>query len=254
MSLELRPAVVEAGPLRFARFAYRPNALGYCGGDDADSLRQHVAAGVVDPDLVRLCREFEGAYPYLEQIATGAGIEDPLDRRVVEAYWVGSDLLGLVEPAGFGLDLERRFRGRTAAREWPWLGTKPAAGALPHHSFHVLEVFPRVGLIRGGAAASIVPTMTQCLVRPAEVVAVEPDRLLVLARGLELGNGRLRLGEPRIESCLTDPAGLASIDPLGPGDTVAIHWGWACDRLDAGRLANLERATAHSLALANATI
>ncbi len=252
--IEARPALVVPGELLFARFAYRPNALGYCGGDDAVALLQHIAAGVVDPELVRLCREFEGAYPYLERIAADAGIANPLDADVVEAYWIGSDLLEATNPGDFQIDLTGRFRGRTTRREWPWLAAKPAAGALPHHSFHVLEVFPRVGLIRGGAAAAIVPTMNQCLVRPAEVVAVEPGGLLVRARGLELEDGRLRLGEPRLEQCLRESDGLAGLSQAAPGDTVAIHWGWACDRLDPRRRRNLERATDRSLAQANTTI
>ncbi|MFI5261769.1 MAG: DUF6390 family protein [Candidatus Limnocylindrales bacterium] len=242
-----------ADPLRFARFAYPPNALGYCGGDDAVGLLQHLAAGVVDPDLVRLCRAFEGAYPYLERIAAAASIAEPLDGRVVEAYWVGGDLLAQVAPRDFHDDLDRRFRDRTARAEWPWLAGKPAAGGLPHHSFHVLEVFPRVGLLRGGAA-DIVPTMEQCLVRPARVTGVDDAQLAVMVRPLELHAGRLRLGAARPGSCRRRVRGLTVLPDVAVGDTVAIHWGWACDRLDDQRRIALERALARSLALANATI
>lgn len=246
-------ATPEPGPLRFARFAYRPNALGYCGGDDAVALLQHLAAGVVDPDLVALCRQFDGAYPYLERLAAAAAIPDPLDRRVVEAYWVGGDLLGQVSAGDFTDDLHRRFKGRTTASERPWLMSKPAVGSVPHHSFHVLDVFPRVGLLRGGAA-NIVPTMEQCLVRPAQVIGVDGDRLTITSEPLELHDGRLRFGAPRQETCQRGLDGLTALPEVVVGDTVAVHWGWACDRLDGRRRAALERALAHSLRLANTTI
>jgi hypothetical protein len=35
---------------------------------------------------------------------------------------------------------------------------------------------------------------------------------------------------------------------------VSIHWGWICERLDAGRLAHLRKASAAALKLANQTI
>ena len=50
------------------------------------------------PGAVADRRGFEGAYPYLELIASENGIADPLDARVVEAYWLGNDLLEHVGP------------------------------------------------------------------------------------------------------------------------------------------------------------
>ena len=101
-----------SGALRFAAYAYPPNALGYCGPDASHQLLEQVAAGVDDPDLRRLARGFEGAWPYLELIAGANGIRDPLDPRVVEAYWVGNGLLDRVGPRLLGDSLEDRFRGR----------------------------------------------------------------------------------------------------------------------------------------------
>jgi hypothetical protein len=66
----------------FVRYAYPPNALGYCG---PDGFRDYAEAGVVDQGLVKQVQAFSGAWPYLELISSGCGIKDPLDRRVVEA-------------------------------------------------------------------------------------------------------------------------------------------------------------------------
>src|ERR1039458_5353739 len=93
------------GPLLFARYAYPPNALGYCGPGDSQSLLELGAdPGSVgnDEGLRRLARRFEGAWPYVELIAAANRIEDPLDLRVVEAYWIGNELLDRRRPRRLG--------------------------------------------------------------------------------------------------------------------------------------------------------
>jgi hypothetical protein len=237
-----------SGTLLFARFAAPPNSLGYCGGDDHRALVDQLRAGAVGPDLIRLCRAFEGAWPYLRLIATSAGLADPLDHRVVEAYWIGNGLLDRVAPAAFATDLERRFRPRTARKEWPWLVAKPIDGALPHHSFHVLEVMPRIGLLRSGHIAAILPSMEQCLIRPARVVASDEAGLLVQTRPLVVVDGRLGFG-PTVEQRVADGEVAAR-----PGDDIAIHWGWSCGRLSAWQRSELDGITAAAMQRANETM
>ena len=96
------------GPVR--RYAYPPNRLGLCGPADAPSLRDGRAAGA-DRELRELARGFEGAYPYLSLIAQENGIADPLDRRVVEAYWLGGAERSN-RPRSLHRNVDRRFRGR----------------------------------------------------------------------------------------------------------------------------------------------
>ena len=60
-------------------------------------------------------RGFAGAWPYLELIARETGVAQPLDQRVVEAYWLGSSLLQRVEMSSFGRALFDRFRSRAGA-------------------------------------------------------------------------------------------------------------------------------------------
>ena len=81
---------MTAGPLLFARYAYAPNALGYCGADEPRTLLEYGDALASDGGLAELARSFDGAWPYLMLIAAANGIEDPLDPRVVDAYWVGA--------------------------------------------------------------------------------------------------------------------------------------------------------------------
>ena len=46
------------GPLMFVRYAYPPNALGYCGPGDFATFREYAVAGVVDRGLVQLAQAF----------------------------------------------------------------------------------------------------------------------------------------------------------------------------------------------------
>ena len=66
------------GPLLFARYAYAPNALGYCGADEPRTLLEYGDAQASDSGLSELARTFDGAWPYLELIAGAAGIGDPV--------------------------------------------------------------------------------------------------------------------------------------------------------------------------------
>ena len=87
------PPATLAGTLRFVRYAFMPNRLRYCGGDDNRTIFQYALEGVTDGGLTPLLRKFGGALPYLQLIARANGIADPFDERVVEAYWIGNDLL-----------------------------------------------------------------------------------------------------------------------------------------------------------------
>jgi hypothetical protein len=243
-----RPGILAvSGPLAFARFAAPPNVLGYCGGDDHATLVEHLRLGLDGEELLRLCRAFEGAWPYLELIAGAAGIVDPLDPRVVEAYWLGNGLLDRVPPRAFGEHLRARFRGRTARNEWPWLADKPGSGAVPHHSFHVLEVMPRIGMLREGMLAALLPAMEQCLIRPATVLASSPGELTVAVPPLLHIDGGLRFG-PAVEARVT------AVGPAPRPDTaVAVHWHWSCGGLTMAQERRLRRMTDRALRLASET-
>ena len=109
------PAAVP-GPVLFARYAFPPNSHGFCGPADSGSFFEYGVAGVDDGGLRALAQQFAGAWPYLQLIAAATGLDDPLDRRVVEAYWVGSPRLDRVGTRAVGDSMEDRFRAMTGAR------------------------------------------------------------------------------------------------------------------------------------------
>ena len=154
---------MTAGPLLFARYAYPPNALGLCGADETRTLLEYGAARESDGGLRQLARTFEGAWPYLVLIAGANGIADPLDPRVVEAYWVGNDLLDRVGGGALARHVEDRFRGRIGG-SWTPGRRRRRRRAVPHHSFHVLAVYPWLGLLRTGIVDEPLHVLDRCRV------------------------------------------------------------------------------------------
>jgi hypothetical protein len=249
-----RPVPPAPGPVRFARYAFGPNKLGYCGPDAAGELFAQATAGRDLGKLRELATQFEGAYPYLALIAGANGRRDPLAADVVEAYWLGGSLSDAVRPRPFGDSLDDRFRRRIPSERWRWLAAAADAGAVPNHAFHVLDVFPKVGLMRTGEIERVLETMDSCRIRWGRVLDRDGDSLVVSAVPLELREGKLRLGAPRVQRIRGWLDGAGFVEDVAPGDVVSIHWDWGCERLDGARLEQLRRSTAAELRIANATI
>ena len=246
-----RPVAPAPGPVRFARYAYGPNSRGYCGPDEVDELFAQATAGGDDERLRALARQFEGAYPYLELIAGSNSLRDPLDPRVVEAYWLGTPAVDAVSPRALGSSLEDRFRPRLRADAWRWLAGQADHGAVPAHAFHVLDVFPKVGLLRTGGTDDALAVMDACRIRWGRVLERDGDHLVVSVVPLAMRDGRLQLDRPRVERIRGWRDGATFVEDVQPGDAIAIHWDWACERLDAGRLTALRASTIRQLEVAN---
>lgn len=215
------------GPILFVRYALAPNRLGYCGPADDSALLSYGVSGTVDDGLRELARQFEGAWPFLELIAAKAGIADPLDHRVVEAYWLGNPLL-------------------------TDLGTPLRAGGRPHHSYQVFCAYPWVERLpdeKSGAQALHV--LDQCRIRWGRVIADTAGQVVVESRPLTWDGRQLALGSLRQETVIRSVDGRDLLDPLRPGDWVSLHWQWVCDRLDLARLTALRDHSAYHLAIAN---
>ena len=154
--------MVIDGAQLFVRYAYPPNSRAAVVPKTAMHCCITASRGSRTAGLRELAKGFAGAWPYLELIAGATGIRDPLDRRVVEAYWVGNPLLDAVGVTNVGNSMEERFRARTG-RQFPHLIEGVLAGGVPHHSFHVLEVYPgwgcpgRPALRHGAERAGQVP-------------------------------------------------------------------------------------------------
>ena len=245
---------MTGGPVLFVRYAHPPHALGYCGpGRPTEMLAQAAyvdATGGDDRGVRQLAAGFEGAWPYLQLIAAANGIADPLDPRVVSAYWVGNRLLDQVRPALLFDSMESRFRSRAGGSWWK-LSEVVSVEAVPHHNFHVFAVYPWVGLLRSGRVVDEpLLVLDRCRIRWGQVTEVEEARVHVVSRPLAYDGRRLGLGTPVTEVAARHPDGIGP--HLEAGDFVSLHWDWVCDRLDGGGLAALQRYTDRTLRVANA--
>ncbi len=242
-------AAHSSGLLGFIRYAFMPNHLGYCGGNEQELLFEHAAAGQSDQRLAPLLAKFTGAFPYLQTIAAANHLADPFDARVVEAYWLGNELLDRVEAAELYRSLDERFGRQLTGRVREQVLRKPPQGARPHHLFHVLDVYRH--LEHQGIAMA---TMESCRISWGQVRAVEGTELVVRRQPLVLAEGKLALGEAVDARVLRSISDRGFADAVSVGDWVSIHWGWTCEVLDQRQLTNLRRWSGHHLALANQTV
>ncbi len=226
----------------FARYAFPPNELGYCGPDDGDGVLAGAVAGEASPRLVERARAFEGAWGYLELIAAAAG-RRPAGRDGGRGVLAGQrPAAARVEPAVFAATVRRAFGGQAGG---PRDGLGEAGGAVPHHGFHVFGVYPWLGLLRGGAAPSAVAldVLDRCRIGWGRVLSRDGDGAVVRSRPLTWDGARLGVGSP-VPRHVSGPAGR-------PGQWVSLHWDRTCEALRPAQLAALRRSTAVQLAVSN---
>jgi hypothetical protein len=239
------------GMMRCSRYAFGPNRLHYCGptaSGASDELLSRQKAGE-SAGTGELLRKFETLYPYLLHIAGENGIRDPFDSRVVEAYWLGNDLLGKIGRGHFyrhlkdGLSMKRKmgaeaFEGGVAE--------KIRHGGLPHHSFHVLNVWKGMG----GKMLEGISDVAECLVSVGKIslidgpwISVETERLAFDGKRLILAPETRKLPRPFDAS--------EEWDMLISGDFVSFHWGVICETLTPVQAKRLKEYTKKSITLAN---
>jgi hypothetical protein len=244
------PDTALGGPLLFARFAYPPNSLGYCGPDTHSTLLEYANAQTSDGGLDQLAAQFSGAWPYLQLIATATGIGDPLDHRVVEAYWIGTSLLDRIDMSTLGHSLKDRFEAR-AGSAWTNLAETIPAGATPNHAFHVFSVYPWVGMLKGGPSEHPLRVLDRCRIRWGRVITVDDSSATVEYEPLVWTGSRLELGPQTVEQVTRSLDGYTLGGPIEIGDWVAMHWDWICTRLDSQQLARLKHHQARQLTMTN---
>jgi hypothetical protein len=245
------PGTDVPGPVLFARYAFPPNSHGFCGPADHGGLFEYGVAGIDDGGLRALAQQFAGAWPYLQLIASATGLDDPLDRRVVEAYWIGSPRLDRVGTRAVGNSMEDRFRHLTGAL-FPTLTEGVLAGGVPHHSFAVFCIYPYTGLLTDGRkAAHALTVLDRCRIRWGRVLDAHGDQVVVESRPLTWDGRRLDLGQAQTETAVRSIDGVGMIGSVRPGDWVSLHWEWVCDVLTHQQVAQLSRYTAHHLAIVN---
>jgi hypothetical protein len=229
----------------FARYAYAPNALGYCGPPEATALRN----GSTD-EVRAVARRFSGAWPYLQVMSRMTGIADPLDHRLVESYWLGGGVGAQLDLDAFTAELLSVI-GPLASRYWEHLTAELAAEAAPNHCFHVFGIYPWSRLLGKGNGNHPVQVLDSCRITWGTVVGREGDDISVSSRRLVWDGHLLRLSAPSVQRAEVEPDGINAVPEVTTGDHVAVHWGRLCGRLEPAQVRDLAASTERQLLVTN---
>jgi hypothetical protein len=241
------------GLLRCSRYAFGPNRLHYCGPDASREIKSYIDEGKTDLGLEHFLKQFKTMYPYLCFIAKENHLRDPFDNRVVEAYWLGNNLLEKIDRRHFYLHLteEQQIKKKLNKKDFGYLEKKLGPAAIPHHSFHVLNVWKRTG---HAELEHTLESMDECRISWGKVIEVNGPTITVLTEPLLYGNGKLFLGAPVKKKLTRQLEAEYDIEQIKPGDIVSIHWSVPCEKISASQAAVLKKYTLKSIALANQTV
>ncbi len=233
------------------RYSNPPNSLALCGPPDKNiDLSWYTQTGYVDLGTAGILEQFHTLYNYLQLISYENGIKDPFDPRVVEAYWLGNSLLSKVYAKPFArhltetLDLKRKIKKEAVNI----LMDKIDKGALPHHAFHVMNVYRRTGHLDIEHTLS---TMDACIINWGKVEKILPGKLIVKTQGLTEKEGRISLDRNILRTISTQGEKDIRRKDLNERDFISYHWGRFCQKLSQRQLKNLSSYTLQAIKYAN---
>ncbi len=225
------------GIWRCASYAFSPNYLKYCGPDKNQELAGYLQTKTTDLGLETLLKKFATMYPYLELIAHANGLSDSFNDRVVDAYWLGNELLDKVSLKDFYNHVSQKI----PRKELKWFELKLPQGAKASHSFHVFNFWLRTG---HKAVPHTVETMDNCRISAGVIVGpgkIKTDQLIYKG-------GKLILKKDVIKSVKNINSDYQT------GDLVSMHWGWICEKINKEQAKNLNKYIRLALRLANQTL
>jgi hypothetical protein len=235
----------EEGLILFARYAFAPNYFRYCGPDKNKDIGEALKGNFDQRELRHVLNHFDAAVPYLNLIAKSNNIADPFDIRVVEAYWLGNDLLLQVPNQAVFEHLVLNVKKR-AKSNWRYVESEIGFGVKPNHSFHVLDIYRIAGFTMDGTKGlPVVDLINNCRISWGVVKSkIGSEELSVKSQSIKVKNNKFVL-EPEVKTVKN--TGL----DIKPGDLVSIHWGFICDKLIERQAKNLEFWTKYHLRITN---
>jgi len=241
------------GIMRCSRYSFGPNRLHYCGPDANKELHDLIESGESNIGLAHLLKQFKTLFPYLRQIAEANNIKDPFDNRIVEAYWLGNELLDRINQKRlyrFLID-DLRIKDKLKNKEFSWLEEKISRGAVPHHSFHVLNIWQQEG---HHDLLNDLTRMDECRISSGVVTSVKGPEIIVTTEPLIYAGGKFAFG-PVISKTLTRQLEAEyDIEQIKIGETVSIHWSVPCEVITKKQAETLRKYTLKNIAFANLNI
>jgi hypothetical protein len=234
------------------RFGYPPNSLSLCGPEKQSYLSHYAATQTNDKGTIEILKEFQTLYPYLVLIAKENNIRDPFDPKVVKAYWIGNTLLKNISPRAFSYHLldSLMLKKKLPHNKATPIVEKLDHGLLPHHNFHVLNVYHRTGNIDENHT---IATMDACIIHSGTVIKILPKSVVVKTNPLMIQNDQLILGTEILRSIEPIDKKDTIFSSIKIGDTVAYHWGLLVTKLTKIDTIHLHHYTEQAIRLVNRT-
>ncbi len=225
-----------------SRYSRVPNSLGYCGPQNISNDFLKCIIGNDCSSAESALKKFEGLYPYLRFIAGKHG-KDPFDPDVVEAYWLGNDLIEGFSRKEFSGHLDSLVKCGLPKSISENLKMILPETPMPMHLFNV--IFVGVGNI-SGSVRPILENMDKCRVSWGKVIKVNAGSLSVKYMPLVREGNHFVLGKEAEKQVKYEKLLLPK---LNKGDVVSIHWEEACEALSGERTEQLQHYTEKVLSL-----
>jgi hypothetical protein len=172
---------------------------------------------------------------------------------VLEAYWIGNDLLEQIPKKKFYTHLleSQQIKRRLGKKSFNLITNKLRHNAVPHHSFHVFNIWQRTGHLQ---QEHTLESMDNCRISWGTVQTIDGPWLLVKTNPLVYQNKKLMLGEPTIKKITRSLDAPIEIDELKPDDIITMHWNTPCEVITHQQALTLKKYTLRHLKLANQTL
>lgn len=221
-------------------FSYSPNHKGYCGRDSAgDAFTQCITKGHCST-VPKELKHFIVLYPYLRTIAALTGLS-PFDYKVIEAYWIGNNLLENIQVSGYEVLLKEFTKQGVPSWLIDSLKKKKPKQFIPNHLFQVLHI--GVGQASGSVPFDI-RSINSCMIRWGKVIAEKADSKIVISLK-KLSQSKKGYKLKSVKEVMSSEA-CPFFKPK-VGDLVAVHWGHVVKRLTKREETNLTYWTEQTL-------
>lgn len=236
-----------------SRFSFPPNSLSLCGPDKQTDLSHYSQSQKTDAGTIEILSQFSTLYPYLSFIAYENNIKDPFDQRVVEAYWIGNQMLHRIPERRLAIHFSDnlKLKQKISYKNMSGLLDKIPMGLIPFHASHVLNVYKRTGHTE---SLHTIQSMDACIINWGKVISKNKNDLNVQTQALTLQKNHLTMGPKRVRNLMKQGPDDLLFQRVEIGDFVSYHWGYFCSILSQSQVKRLMLYTQKAIDLANTSL
>ena len=226
------------------RYGYVPCRLGLCGPEDKGEqkiiMNYLYGKDKLEFAARKILKKFKGAHPYYQLIAKASKISNPLDQKVVEAYWIGNGLLDKIRISELKKMMTEKFLplGKISLAKIKNLPPQ----SIAYHNFHVLFIGSVTGRFEANEAGQDI-----CRVSWGKVISIKKDKIVVERQPLKFGK-KISLDKPAVRAVFWDRKILPEVEE---NDVVSIHWNHAIEKLSPRQITNIKKYTGDVLKIIN---